>query len=82
MMSSRPTIREYLAGDTDPRLRQLLRRLGALADTPIPPDYGYRHTAEWLDQLVARADRRRGERGGTGSGGWVPAVRRPRHRPS
>jgi hypothetical protein len=77
--SARPTIRDYLAGDIDPRLRQLLRRLGDLADTPIPPGYGYRYTARWLDQLVARADRRRGE---TGSGGWVPAVRRPRHRPS
>jgi hypothetical protein len=41
----RPTIRHYLAGDPDPRFQQLLRRLGPLADTPIPPDYGYENTA-------------------------------------
>jgi hypothetical protein len=72
-VSSRPTIREYLRGDTDPRLQQFLHRLGELADTPIPPDYGYQHTARWIDQLVARADQRRGARAGTG---WVPASRR------
>jgi hypothetical protein len=75
----RQTIRQYLAADPDPRLQQLLRRLGRLADTPVPADYGYRNTARWLDQLIDRADR---ERGGAGGRGWAPAVRRPRLRPS